>query len=143
MRIIAAGLLAAMASGLSPGHHAYAQAPRQFTEAPQLGEAVRAGRLPPVAQRLPEQPLVVPVVERTGSYGGVWRRAFLGPADANNYVRVVYDALFRFSPDGGSIEPKLALGAEPSSDYRVWTIRLRKGSRWSDGQPFTADDILF
>ena len=50
----------------------------------------------------------MPVVEKVGEYGGMWRRAFLGPADANNYVRVVYDALFRFSPDGAKIEPKIA-----------------------------------
>lgn len=115
----------------------------RYKEAPQLGEQVRAGRLPAVDQRLPEQPLVVPIVERTGEYGGTWRRAFLGPADANNYVRVVYDGLFRFSPDGAKIEPKIAAGADPSADFRTWTIRLRKGSRWSDGAPFTADDILF
>src|SRR5262249_50476878 len=81
--------------------------------------------------------------EKIGEYGGVWRRAFLGPADANNYVRVVYDALFRFSPDGAKIEPKIATGAEPSSDFRAWTVALRKGARWSDGAPFTADDIVF
>src|SRR5262245_166212 len=74
--------------------------PAKFSEAPLLAEQVKAGKLPPVEQRLPANPLVVPVVERTGQYGGVWRRAFLGPADANNYVRVVYDALVRFSPDG-------------------------------------------
>ena len=85
----------------------------------------------------------MPVVDKVGEYGGVWRRAFLGPADANNYVRVVYDALFRFSPDGAKIEPKIAEAAEPSADYKVWTIKLRKGSKWSDGQPFGADDILF
>ncbi|HET7881825.1 MAG TPA: ABC transporter substrate-binding protein, partial [Acetobacteraceae bacterium] len=108
-----------------------------------LAEQVKAGKLPPVEQRLPEQPLVVPVIEKTGEYGGVWRRAFLGPADANNYVRVVYDGLFRFSVDGAEIEPKIALGAKASTDYKVWTILLRKGARWSDGAPFTADDILF
>ena len=115
----------------------------KYKESPALAEQVRAGRLPAVENRLPDDPLVVPVVERVGEYGGVWRRAFLGPADANNYVRVVYDALFRFSPDGAKIEPKIAAGAEASADFRVWTIRLRKGSRWSDGAPFTADDIVF
>ena len=78
-----------------------ASAQSKFKEAPMLAEQVKAGKLPPVEQRLPSDPLVVPVVERTGQYGGVWRRAFLGPADFNNYVRVVYDALARFSPDGG------------------------------------------
>ena len=73
----------------------------------------------------------------------MWRRAFLGPADFNNYVRVVYDALGRFSPDGAKIEPKIAAGWQSSPDFKVWTIRLRKGARWSDGAPFTADDIVF
>src|SRR5881409_2343905 len=117
--------------------------PTKFNEAPILAEQVKAGKLPPVEKRLPGDPLVVPVVERTGQYGGVWRRAFLGPADANNYVRVVYDALVRFSPDGAKIEPKIAAGWESSRDFRTWTIKLRQGARWSDGAQFTADDILF
>src|SRR4051812_8201854 len=115
----------------------------KFHEAPAFAEQVKAGKLPPVEQRLPEQPLVVPVVEKVGDYGGVWRRAFLGPADANNYVRVAYDSLFRFSPDGADIEPKIAIGAKASADYKTWTILLRKGAKWSDGAPFTADDIVF
>jgi peptide/nickel transport system substrate-binding protein len=115
----------------------------KYHEAPALDQQVKAGKLPPVEQRLPDQPLVVPVVESIGQYGGVWRRAFLGPADANNYVRVVYDGLFRFSPNGADIEPHIALGAKASPDFKVWTILLRKGARWSDGAPFTADDILF
>jgi peptide/nickel transport system substrate-binding protein len=115
----------------------------KYHEAPALAEQVKAGKLPPVEQRLPEQPLVVPVVEKVGEYGGVWRRAFLGPADANNYVRVAYDSLFRFSPDGADIEPKIAVGAKASADYKTWTILLRKGAKWSDGVPFSADDIVF
>ena len=115
----------------------------KFKEAPILAEQVKLGKLPPVEQRLPSDPLVVPVVERTGQYGGVWRRAFLGPADFNNYVRVVYDALVRFSPDGAKIEPKIAAGWQASSDFKTWTVRLRKGARWSDGTAFTADDIVF
>lgn len=120
-----------------------ALAQSKYKEAPVVAEQVKAGKLPPVDRRLPSEPLVVPVVERTGQYGGTWRRAFLGPADANNYVRVVYDALVRHSPDGGKIEPKIAAGWESSKDFRQWTIKLRPGARWSDGAPFTADDIVF
>jgi peptide/nickel transport system substrate-binding protein len=137
---LAATLLGAVALTAAAGP---AAAQTAYKESPALAELVRAGRLPPVQSRLPEQPLVVPVVDQVGEYGGVWRRAFLGPADANNYVRVVYDALFRFAPDGARIEPKVAAGAEPSADFRTWTIRLRKGARWSDGAPMGADDILF
>ncbi|HTE81006.1 MAG TPA: ABC transporter substrate-binding protein [Reyranella sp.] len=139
-RLALIGLGAASLLMVSPA--AWAQTAK-YKEAPSLAEQVKAGKLPAVDARLPQNPLAVPVVDKVGEYGGVWRRAFLGPADANNYVRVVYDALFRFSPDGAKIEPKIAEAAEPSADFKVWTVKLRKGSKWSDGQPFTADDILF
>ncbi|MDR7419399.1 MAG: ABC transporter substrate-binding protein [Armatimonadota bacterium] len=108
-----------------------------------LAALVKAGKLPPVAQRLPQDPLVVPTVESIGKYGGVWRRGFLGPGDFNNYHRVVYDALVRYSPDGTKVEPKLASSVKPSANSTVWTVTLRKGAKWSDGSPFTADDIMF
>ncbi len=142
LRKLAAALSACCLLALAQPGPAAAQGSK-YHEAPALADQVKAGKLPPVEQRLPEQPLVVPVVEKIGQYGGIWRRAFLGPADANNYVRVVYDGLFRFSPNGADIEPKLALGAKSSPDFKIWTIQLRKGSRWSDGAPFTADDIVF
>ena len=106
---VAVGALLSMLLALGPLAAAPAAAQgAKYNEAPALAEQVKAGKLPSVDKRLPESPLVVPVVERPGQYGGVWRRGFLGPADANNYVRVVYDALFRFSPDGAKIEPKVA-----------------------------------
>ena len=141
-RILAATLIA-MTLVVFVGQSAGLAQAAKYQQPPSLAEQVKSGKLPSVESRLPEQPLVVPVTERVGEYGGVWRRAFLGPADANNYVRIVYDALFRFSPDGAKIEPKIAAGAEASADFKVWTITLRKGSRWSDGEPFTTDDILF
>ncbi|HZY40406.1 MAG TPA: ABC transporter substrate-binding protein, partial [Anaerolineae bacterium] len=115
----------------------------KYKQAPMFDADVAAGKLPPVDQRLPEQPLVVNTVDSIGQYGGVWRRGFTGPSDYNNYVRVVFDALVIFSPDGSKVEPKVAQGWENSADFKVWTIQLRKGARWSDGQPFTTDDILF
>jgi peptide/nickel transport system substrate-binding protein len=115
----------------------------KYKEAPILADQVKAGKLPPVEQRLPENPLVVETVDSIGQYGGVWRRGFLGPSDYNGYVRIVYDALVRFSPDGTKVEPKIAESLEPSADYTSWTVKLRKGAKWSDGSPFTADDIMF
>jgi peptide/nickel transport system substrate-binding protein len=141
-RLVAAPLIAMTFAALIFQSPALAQSGK-YKQSPLLAEQVKTGKLPDVDARLPEHPLIVPVTETTGEYGGVWRRAFLGPADANNYVRIVYDALFRFGPDGAKIEPKIAESAESSPDFKVWTIKLRKGSRWSDGEPFTADDILF
>ena len=52
-----------------------------YKEAPMLTELVESGELPPVEERLPENPLVIPVTENVGKYGGVWHRGFLGPSD--------------------------------------------------------------
>jgi peptide/nickel transport system substrate-binding protein len=114
-----------------------------YHEAPALTALVEAGNLPPVEERLPENPLVIPVTDSIGQYGGTWRRGFLGPSDYNNYVRVVYDGLVRFSPDGSKVEPRLLESYEPSDDFTTWTLHMREGARWSDGEPFTADDIIF
>lgn len=114
-----------------------------YNEAPMLAAMVAAGQLPPVAERLPENPLVIVPAEEVGQYGGVLRRAFTGPADANNYVRVVYDSLLRFDTTGSEIVPHIVSSWSHSDDYHQWTLNLRPGARWSDGHPFTADAILF
>jgi peptide/nickel transport system substrate-binding protein len=120
-----------------------AAAPSQYKEAPMLAEMVAAGELPPVDERLPKDVLVQEVVDEIGTYGGTLRRAFLGPSDHNNYTRVVYDALVRHAPDGSEVIPHIAKGWESSDDFAEWTVFLREGMKWSDGEPFTADDIMF
>lgn len=107
-----------------------------------LAALVASGDLPPVDERLPEEPLVHPVAE-IGKYGGTLRRGFTGPGDHNNYTRLSYDALVRFSPDGAEVIPHIAKGWESNEDFSVWRVFLREGMKWSDGAPFTADDILF
>lgn len=114
-----------------------------YNEAPMLAEQVAAGTLPPVDERLPSNPLVEEPFDEIGQYGGVLRRAFLGPSDHNNYTRVVYDALVRFDVTGSEVIPHIIAGWESSDDYRSWTLNLREGARWSDGAPFTAADIQF
>jgi len=114
-----------------------------YKESPIFTDLVSKGELPPVEERLPENPLIVPVTESVGVYGGIWRRGFLGPSDYNNYTRVVYDALVRFSPDGSKIEPRLIESYESSPDFTTWTLHMRKGAKWSDGEPFTSADIMF
>jgi peptide/nickel transport system substrate-binding protein len=118
----------------------FAQA--KYKEAPVLADMVKAGKLPPVEKRLPDNPLVVTAPE-VGTYGGVWHRGFLGPSDFNGVNRVIYDVLARFQPDGATIEMKVAESVTPSPDFKQWTVKLRKGGKWSDGSLFTADDIMF
>ncbi|OGO34459.1 MAG: hypothetical protein A2Z03_08305 [Chloroflexi bacterium RBG_16_56_8] len=115
----------------------------KYKEASMLAELVKSGKLPSVEKRLPDEPLVIPVVEKVGQYGGTIRRGFIGPSDANNYVRIAFDALVWWSIDGSKIEPKLIKSWNASADFKVWTLNMRKGAKWSDGNPFTADDILF
>ena len=114
----------------------------KYKEAPELAALVKAGKLPPVEKRLPDNPMVV-AADEIGTYGGVWRRGFLGPSDFNGVNRVIYDVLVRFAPDGASTEMKLAESVTPSADFKTWTVKLRKGMKWSDGSPFTSDDIMY
>jgi peptide/nickel transport system substrate-binding protein len=114
----------------------------KYNEAPMLADLVKAGKLPPVEQRLPTNPAVV-AADQIGQYGGTWRRGILGPSDFNGVARIIDDALVIFSPDGGSTVMKYAENVTSSADFKTWTITLRKGSKWSDGSPFTSDDIIF
>src|SRR2546427_6831823 len=54
--------------------------PKTFKEAPQLAELVKAGKLPPVAERIGQDPLVIKPLHEVGRYGGTWRGGFTGPA---------------------------------------------------------------
>ncbi|MCC6175858.1 MAG: ABC transporter substrate-binding protein [Chloroflexi bacterium] len=121
-----------------------AKLPTKRAEAPMLADLVKAGKLPPVAERLPEQPLVVKPLHQIGKYGGTWRRAFTGPADRENGQRIVsVDKLIFRDYTGNTLVPSLATSWEWSDGGRVLTAKLRKGTKWSDGHPFTADDIIF
>ena len=117
--------------------------PSQFGEAPQLTQQVQAGKLDPVDERLPTQPMIIPVFGDIGKYGGTMRRFYLGPADGCNFFRISKASLVRFSQDGFSLVPAVARGWEPSEDGKEWIFHLREGMRWSDGMPFTADDVMF
>ena len=62
--------------------------PATFHEAPDLAELVKQGKLPPVAQRLPSEPMVLKPLDSIGIYGGTWRRGFIGPSDGENGNRI-------------------------------------------------------
>lgn len=60
----------------------------------------------------------------------------------HDFTMLVYDTLF-WSQAKLDPEPWLATGAEPSDDFRTWTVSLRQGIQWHDGMPFTAEDVAF
>jgi len=121
-----------------------AQWPKTFHEAPQLAELVKAGKLPPVERRIPQEPMVLKPIRSIGKYGGTWRRGFLGPGDSENGNRLRSgDKLLFWDETGTKITPGVAKGYELSEDGKRTTLFLRKGLRWSDGAPFNADDFMF
>ncbi|MCE7987176.1 MAG: hypothetical protein DYG89_38890 [Caldilinea sp. CFX5] len=115
-----------------------------FGEAPELAEAVAKGDLPPVAERLPAEPIVVKPEEAIGKYGGALRMAITGQNEKTNEVGTWWsmEPLTIHSPKG-VIVPNVATSWEWSEDYKTLTLKLREGIKWSDGVPFTADDIMF
>jgi peptide/nickel transport system substrate-binding protein len=117
--------------------------PTQFKEAPMLADLVKQGKLPPVGQRLPPEPLVVKPTNKIGKYGGLLRGAALAPETTHDLQVGMVVGLFLYSHDLGQATPEVATGYKFSPDNKSCTITLRKGLKWSDGQPFSADDVIF
>ncbi len=113
-----------------------------FNEAPLMTKSVKDGNISPVDERLPPAPVVVNPIESPGIYGGTWRQAFSGNFDLASARRILYEPLVRWGSDF-KVHPNLAQKWETQDDGMVWTFHLVKGVRWSDGVPFTAEDILF
>jgi peptide/nickel transport system substrate-binding protein len=57
--------------------------------------------------------------------------------------QAMWEPLFILNYETGEIQPWLAESFTPNKSSDVWTLKLRKGATWSDGVPFTADDVDF
>lgn len=115
-----------------------------FQQAPMLDALVESGALPPVEERLPLEPFVETMVDGIGTYGGTLRTTILAGGDHYNLTRTVANELLvRWTPDWKEVVPSIAREVEVSEDATTYTFHLREGMRWSDGAPFTADDIMF
>jgi len=118
------------------------QALPQMQEIPTLANTHEG--LPPVAERIPRQPLVIDLeaAGRTpGVHGGDLRTMVGRSKDVRlinvwGYARLVgFDQDFLLSPD--------ILEDVEEEDGRVFTFHLREGHKWSDGHPFTAEDFRY
>ena len=100
-----------------------------------LAELVKAGKLPPVEQRVPDEPLVIKPLHEIGKYGGTWRRAFTGPADNENGNRIMStrqaDVLGLHRHEAHAVRREGA-GRSATAGETI-TFSLRKGHKWSDG----------
>lgn len=115
----------------------------KFNEALQLAELVKQGKLPPVEQRLPKNPLVVIPFEEIGQYGGNWRRAWRGLSDQWGPNKLCFEHLVMFDQNGAKILPNIAESWRISRDSKIYTFKLREGIKWSDGTPVTTEDVKF
>lgn len=117
----------------------------QYAESPLLTERVAAGELPPVDERLPINPAIVTPIKEAGQYGGEFRMGFVGnnPGWGGLWFVTGWENLVIWSADFSGVEPNIAESWEVSDDVREYTFHLRQGMKWSDGEPFTADDIMF
>lgn len=111
-------------------------------ESPMLQELVASGELPELSERLPAEEDIYVETERTPEnpqYGGTLRRNNGGLWDYGPFCE---EPLFRLTEDGG-VEPNVAKGYDVSDDGLTYTIYLRDGMKWSDGEPFTAEDCVY
>ena len=155
LMVLAAGMLCAataLAGGAaeSGGAAAEVTAATEATvpgkEAPLLAEMVKRGLIPPLEERLPEEPMVVKPLHEPGRYGGT----VLMPSTRTDRAMDAHWVFLNFAggimPDAENFAPTtpdLSKSFELSPDGRIFTLTLRKGLKWSDGEPFTTDDILY
>jgi peptide/nickel transport system substrate-binding protein len=136
-RLLAAGAAVAM---LTMGFDAAA-----YQQSPMLDQAVKDGKLPPVDQRVPKDAEVVKPLDSIGKFGGIIHRILVGSSGDHNTIQrfVGPQGLVRWDPQYTKVIPNLAKSWEVSPDAREYTFHLREGLKWSDGAPFTTEDIMF
>lgn len=113
-------------------------------ETPALRQAVAAGQLPSLAQRLPLSPRVMPMDgpdQSLGIHGGTLRTLIRKQKDVKLISVYGYARLVGYRPDL-SIQPDI-LEAVTVEAGRIFTLHLRPGHKWSDGHPFTARDFRY
>jgi len=119
-----------------------------FSENPGIADLNAAilgnGDLPPLAERLPQEPLVVAPYTAIGHYGGVVTGLSKATeAGTSDLLSVRHVNLVRYADDLQTVVPNIAKSWDWNDDFTVLTFTLRKGHKWSDGAPFTAEDVAF
>ncbi|MEL6169220.1 MAG: ABC transporter substrate-binding protein [Pseudomonadota bacterium] len=100
--------------------------------------------LPPLADRLPAEPLVMVPYDMVGTYGGTFDAlSNATEAGTSDFLSVRHVNLVRYSDDLETIVPNVAKSWEWNDDFTELTMTLRAGHKWSDGAPFTSEDVRF
>jgi len=111
-----------------------------YIEPPMLETLVKAGKLPPVDERLPINPMVFPVLESVGKHGGNVRRGFKGVSDKWGPTKLGDRGWVWFDKNLVN-RPRVAESWSVNEDGSEWVFKLREGTKWSDGVPFTSADV--
>jgi peptide/nickel transport system substrate-binding protein len=119
------------------------EVPKGVPEPPQLAERVKSGQLPPLAERLPVDPLVVTGREAIGVYGGEMRMTHYDAVWIMTYDFFAERMLHYSDMDLRTIVPNIFESWEVTPDGKTFTFTLRKGMKWSDGAPVTVEDVRF
>jgi peptide/nickel transport system substrate-binding protein len=134
-----------------------------YSEPAWVTEFVEAGQLPPLAERLPPEPMVYKTAnmpDGPGVYGDVMRHVIGGRPEGWNYwagqsygwggidiglmeCLTRTGPLFQVNPEDLQPLPNLARSWEWSEDGKTLTVTLIEGVKWSDGDPFDTEDIEF
>ncbi|MBT6311619.1 MAG: ABC transporter substrate-binding protein, partial [Alphaproteobacteria bacterium] len=132
--------IASLAVGLSGAN----AATMTYKESGVLLGAVTSGALPPVADRVPAEPSIADFTRegaKPGQAGGEIRVLMAKAKETRQMVVYGYARLVGFND-------RLELVSDILKDYtveegRIFTLRLRKGHKWSDGHPFTTEDFRY
>jgi peptide/nickel transport system substrate-binding protein len=120
------------------------EVPKGRGEPPMLQAKVASGELPPVDERLPETPVVVGGRDAIGTYGGEVRMIHFDPVWCVSNYDWNSERLLHYSDiDLRTIVPNVFEAWEVSPDGKSYTIKMRKGMKWSDGEPVTTEDVRF
>ena len=113
-------------------------------EAPMLKAMVDAGSLPALSDRLPKNPMVVTPLHDVGQYGGTWRSTIVGGGSLSMLFRYqAYEPLVRYNPEWTGVIPNVAEKVTANDTATEFTFKLREGHKWSDGHPYTTEDVMF
>ncbi|WP_460666476.1 ABC transporter substrate-binding protein [Kribbella swartbergensis] len=112
-------------------------------ESPMLAERVKAGKLPPLEQRIPKNPMVVKPLTEPGVYGGTLQRAQVDRNFSSNQYMTWAGLVEWTATVPAEVGPGLAHKWEVLDDGRTYVFHLREGLKWSDGHPFTTDDLMY
>ncbi len=134
----------------------------QYSQPAWMDQLVKDGKIPPVAERLPKEPQVQMtggMSDGVGVYGGIWRDFAGAPTEGWNLaagqtqgwfgINSIYEEPLLISgptflrKDKVEPLPNLAKSWEWQEDGKVLIMKLIEGAKWSDGDPFDTEDVMF